>query len=79
MTNSTEEKDAFVSKTDEETCPVCQEKLGNQRMVFQCGHVTCCKCKYYYIILLNFIIIFSCVRDVTKSFIPKSLPNNISF
>lgn len=45
MTNSTEEKVAIVSKTDEETCPVCQEKLGNQRMVFQCGHVSCCKCK----------------------------------
>ncbi|CAL5322829.1 unnamed protein product [Camellia sinensis] len=31
-------------KADEEACPVCQEKLKNQKMVFQCGHVTCCKC-----------------------------------
>lgn len=28
----------------EESCPICQEKLGIQKMVFQCGHVTCCKC-----------------------------------
>lgn len=28
----------------EEACPICQEKLINQKMVFQCGHVTCCKC-----------------------------------
>lgn len=56
MSNSTEEKAVLIAKTDDETCPVCQEKLGNQKMVFQCGHVTCCKCKNYtrklYIILL---------------------------
>ncbi|KAK7385443.1 hypothetical protein VNO78_31163 [Psophocarpus tetragonolobus] len=46
MSNSTEENGALVSKTDDETCPVCQEKLGNQKMVFQCGHVTCCKCLF---------------------------------
>ncbi|GMH27024.1 hypothetical protein Nepgr_028867 [Nepenthes gracilis] len=33
-------------KADEEMCPVCQEKFNNQRMVFQCGHVTCCKCLF---------------------------------
>ncbi|GAB2270839.1 hypothetical protein Dimus_005705 [Dionaea muscipula] len=33
-------------KADEEMCPVCQEKLQSQRMVFQCGHVTCCKCLF---------------------------------
>ncbi|KAL3834738.1 hypothetical protein ACJIZ3_009474 [Penstemon smallii] len=34
----------FIAKADAESCPVCQEQLGNQKMVFQCGHVTCCKC-----------------------------------
>ncbi|KAL0401070.1 UNVERIFIED_CONTAM: E3 ubiquitin-protein ligase SHPRH, partial [Sesamum latifolium] len=34
-----------IAKADAESCPVCQEQLGNQKMVFQCGHVTCCKCK----------------------------------
>ncbi|KAK1409267.1 hypothetical protein QVD17_35793 [Tagetes erecta] len=28
----------------DDTCPVCQEKLSNQKMVFRCGHSTCCKC-----------------------------------
>nr|XP_043631781.1 E3 ubiquitin-protein ligase SHPRH [Erigeron canadensis] len=28
----------------EDACPVCQERLSNQKMVFQCGHITCCKC-----------------------------------
>ncbi|XP_020226329.1 E3 ubiquitin-protein ligase SHPRH [Cajanus cajan] len=46
MSNSTEEKGALVSKTDDETCPICQEKLGSQKMVFQCGHLTCCKCLF---------------------------------
>ncbi|KAL9315887.1 hypothetical protein ACSQ67_016888 [Phaseolus vulgaris] len=46
MSNSTEEKAVLIAKTDDETCPVCQEKLGNQKMVFQCGHVTCCKCLF---------------------------------
>ncbi|XP_057442384.1 uncharacterized protein LOC130734094 isoform X2 [Lotus japonicus] len=46
ISNTKEEKGALISKTDEETCPVCQEKLGNQRMVFQCGHFTCCKCLF---------------------------------
>uniref|UniRef100_A0A1D1XWD7 E3 ubiquitin-protein ligase SHPRH n=1 Tax=Anthurium amnicola TaxID=1678845 RepID=A0A1D1XWD7_9ARAE len=32
------------SKADDHLCPICHEKLGNQKMVFQCGHVTCCKC-----------------------------------
>lgn len=33
-------------KVHEEACPICQEKLSNQKMVFQCGHVTCCKCLF---------------------------------
>lgn len=38
-------ENGFLAKADdEESCPVCQEKLGNQKMVFQCGHMTCCKC-----------------------------------
>lgn len=28
----------------EDLCPICHEILQNQKMVFQCGHVTCCKC-----------------------------------
>ncbi|XP_073020785.1 uncharacterized protein [Primulina eburnea] len=40
-------ENGFLAKADdEESCPVCQEKLGNQKMVFQCGHVTCCKCLF---------------------------------
>ncbi|KAF6145667.1 hypothetical protein GIB67_022194 [Kingdonia uniflora] len=27
-----------------EACPVCHENLTKQKMVFQCGHVICCKC-----------------------------------
>ncbi|KAF3554843.1 hypothetical protein F2Q69_00017781 [Brassica cretica] len=26
----------------EEACPICHETLRNQKMVFQCGHSTCC-------------------------------------
>ncbi|CAN6467632.1 unnamed protein product [Victoria cruziana] len=33
-----------TDKGDDESCPVCHEKLSNQKMVFQCGHVTCCQC-----------------------------------
>ena len=40
-----EEKNKCIRETDDEACPVCQEKLSNRRMVFQCGHVTCCNCK----------------------------------
>ncbi|XP_054788420.1 uncharacterized protein LOC129294236 isoform X2 [Prosopis cineraria] len=46
MSNFTEEKCMPASKADEDSCPVCQEKLGSQKMVFQCGHVTCCKCLF---------------------------------
>ncbi|KAH9702953.1 RING-finger DEAD-like helicase PHD and SNF2 domain-containing protein [Citrus sinensis] len=44
ISNSTKHRIESLSKADEETCPICQEKLGNQKMVFQCGHFTCCKC-----------------------------------
>ncbi|XP_030540542.1 E3 ubiquitin-protein ligase SHPRH [Rhodamnia argentea] len=30
----------------QEACPICHEKLSIQKMVFQCGHVTCCKCLF---------------------------------
>ncbi|XP_058207401.1 uncharacterized protein LOC131320657 isoform X5 [Rhododendron vialii] len=43
-TSSSEMENSCVVKADEEACPVCQEKLNKQKMVFQCGHVTCCKC-----------------------------------
>nr|XP_016433198.1 PREDICTED: E3 ubiquitin-protein ligase SHPRH-like [Nicotiana tabacum] len=41
-----EEKTEHQARTEERTCPVCQEKLNNQKMVFQCGHVICCKCLF---------------------------------
>ncbi|EEE67827.1 hypothetical protein OsJ_25598 [Oryza sativa Japonica Group] len=30
-----------------EPCPICQEKIFDQKMVFQCGHFVCCKCCLY--------------------------------
>lgn len=33
-----------ISDTEEESCPVCHEKLCNPKMVFPCGHVLCCRC-----------------------------------
>lgn len=47
ISNSAKHRSESQSKADEDTCPICQEKLGNQKMVFQCGHFTCCKCKFY--------------------------------
>ncbi|KAK4351223.1 hypothetical protein RND71_030536 [Anisodus tanguticus] len=41
-----EEKKEYQANIEEDTCPVCQEKLNNQKMVFQCGHVICCKCLF---------------------------------
>ncbi|XP_028782280.1 LOW QUALITY PROTEIN: E3 ubiquitin-protein ligase SHPRH [Neltuma alba] len=46
MSSFTEEIFIPASKADEDSCPVCQEKLGSQKMVFQCGHLTCCKCLF---------------------------------
>ncbi|KAF5771200.1 putative DNA helicase chromatin regulator PHD family [Helianthus annuus] len=31
-------------RLEDDTCPVCQERLSNPKMVFRCGHSTCCKC-----------------------------------
>jgi len=31
----------------DEACPICHEILRNQKMVFQCGHSTCCNCNYF--------------------------------
>lgn len=54
------------SEISNEPCPVCQEKILEQKMVFQCGHSMCCKCEYpsyllkiclrviLYVILLKF-------------------------
>lgn len=41
-----EEKKDYQAIIEEDACPVCQEKLDNQKMVFQCGHVICCKCLF---------------------------------
>ncbi|XP_026388746.1 E3 ubiquitin-protein ligase SHPRH-like [Papaver somniferum] len=40
----TREQNGFINKAEDEACPVCQDKLQHERMVFQCGHVTCCRC-----------------------------------
>ncbi|RZC55977.1 hypothetical protein C5167_014829 [Papaver somniferum] len=40
----TGEQNGFVNKAEDEACPVCQDKLQHEKMVFQCGHVTCCRC-----------------------------------
>lgn len=55
ISNFNEHRSECQSKIDEETCPICQEKLSNQKMVFQCGHFTCCKCKFHH--LLNIMIV----------------------
>jgi E3 ubiquitin-protein ligase SHPRH len=44
---TTEKISEYLPKDDEEAYPICQEKLNNQKMVFPCGHVTCCKCEFY--------------------------------
>uniref|UniRef100_A0A0D9X2Z0 RING-type domain-containing protein n=1 Tax=Leersia perrieri TaxID=77586 RepID=A0A0D9X2Z0_9ORYZ len=33
-----------ASDIGNEPCPICQEKVFDQKMVFQCGHFLCCKC-----------------------------------
>lgn len=43
---STEQKNVCIPTGDKETCPVCQDPLTIRKMVFPCGHLTCCKCKY---------------------------------
>ncbi|KAI4383932.1 hypothetical protein MLD38_009712 [Melastoma candidum] len=40
----TDHKNQNMLNLLQEACPICQEKLSTQRMVFQCGHATCCKC-----------------------------------
>ncbi|CAF2298271.1 unnamed protein product [Brassica napus] len=37
-----QERENVVKRED--ACPICHETLRNQKMVFQCGHSTCCKC-----------------------------------
>ncbi|KAB2596410.1 E3 ubiquitin-protein ligase SHPRH-like [Pyrus ussuriensis x Pyrus communis] len=41
---STEQKNGCIPTGDKETCPVCQDPLIIRKMVFPCGHLTCCKC-----------------------------------
>ncbi|XP_039834097.1 E3 ubiquitin-protein ligase SHPRH-like isoform X4 [Panicum virgatum] len=36
-----------ISDISSEQCPICQEKVFDQKMVFQCGHFVCCKCCLY--------------------------------
>ncbi|CAN6200289.1 unnamed protein product [Urochloa humidicola] len=37
----------IISDISNEPCPICQEKVFDQKMVFQCGHFVCCKCCLY--------------------------------
>ncbi|PRQ59652.1 putative DNA helicase chromatin regulator PHD family [Rosa chinensis] len=46
ISTSTEQRNECVPTGDKETCPVCQEQLTIQKMVFPCGHLTCCKCLF---------------------------------
>lgn len=64
LSSSTEDKSGCVPKANDETCPVCQEKLSNQKMVFQCGHVTCCKCKSLSTVFI--VLLFICPHKVGK-------------
>lgn len=45
ISTSVEQKSEYLSKA-EEACPICHENLSKQKMVFQCGHVICCKCLF---------------------------------
>lgn len=65
--NPAEQTSESQIKLDEESCPICQEKLSNQRMVFQCGHATCCKCKFN---IANFLAMHHLLQKlVHKDFI----------
>ncbi|XP_039128220.1 LOW QUALITY PROTEIN: E3 ubiquitin-protein ligase SHPRH [Dioscorea cayenensis subsp. rotundata] len=45
LASTTAKHGEALAKIDEdETCPICHEGLNNQKMVFQCGHIICCKC-----------------------------------
>lgn len=55
--------------TSDDICPVCQEKLQSQRMVFQCGHVTCCKCRF----LLNYLPKRKKEKNRTSNFLIQSM------
>jgi hypothetical protein len=67
LSTSSELKSGCVPKAHEETCPVCQEKLSNQKMVFQCGHVTCCKCKSSSLVHMHYSFFF--INKQAKKFI----------
>ncbi|VFQ99538.1 unnamed protein product [Cuscuta campestris] len=43
---SSEEEQDENSMRIEDSCPVCHEKLNSQKMVFQCGHLICCRCLF---------------------------------
>ncbi|CAI9091902.1 OLC1v1027013C1 [Oldenlandia corymbosa var. corymbosa] len=44
IVSTPENKSKPEAITSGESCPVCQEKLKGQKMVFQCGHIVCFKC-----------------------------------
>jgi E3 ubiquitin-protein ligase SHPRH len=51
------------SEVSNEQCPVCQEKILEQKMVFQCGHSMCCKCELpvfaqIYLQVILYVILF---------------------
>lgn len=45
MVNSaTSDESGGYLKASNDPCPICHEKLDSQKMVFECGHLICCKC-----------------------------------
>ncbi|XP_047328470.1 E3 ubiquitin-protein ligase SHPRH isoform X2 [Impatiens glandulifera] len=46
LTSTIETDNKCAAKDDQDTCPICQDKLSSRKMVFQCGHVTCCRCLF---------------------------------
>ncbi|KAK6155990.1 hypothetical protein DH2020_010238 [Rehmannia glutinosa] len=73
-----------IAKANSESCPVCQDQLGNQKMVFQCGHVMCCKLTRR-ILWINStdpkakILVFSSWNDVLDVLQHAFAANSISY
>lgn len=63
-TASPDEIKGSATQTDHEPCPICHEKIMNQKMVFECGHVICCKCeKFYLFITFSLLVLFSLISS----------------
>lgn len=60
-TASPDEINGRATQIDHEPCPICHEKIMNQKMVFECGHVICCKCEqilpFHYFFFASVVLI----------------------